>query len=221
MTTILVVEDDADVRESTALALERRGYVVITAVDGKDALSVLDEQRVDLAVVDVAMPVMDGIMFTRAVRAKLPLPVIMLTARALTGDVVSGLEAGADDYVTKPFDTDVLVARIEAVLRRFPQSAVISVSPGVRIDTATATVTYNEEEISLTSIEYKLLIALAEASPAAMSRQDIVTQVWGNSQWSDTHLVDVNVQRLRQKIGSDAIRTVRGKGYAVETAREH
>lgn len=221
MTTILVVEDDADVRESTALALERRGYVVITAVDGKDALSVLDEQRVDLAVVDVAMPVMDGIMFTRAVRAKLPLPVIMLTARALTGDVVSGLEAGADDYVTKPFDTDVLVARIEAVLRRFPQSAVISVSPGVRIDTATATVTYNEEEISLTSIEYKLLIALAEASPAAMSRQDILTQVWGNSQWSDTHLVDVNVQRLRQKIGPDAIRTVRGKGYSVETARAH
>jgi DNA-binding response OmpR family regulator len=211
-THVLFVEDDDVIREATALALER---------DGLDAFR---SCRPDLALLDVMLPGLDGVSLCRAIRDESTVPVIMVSARADAIDVVLGLEAGADDYVTKPFDGAVLVARIRAVLRRF-RAAGGADGPGgaepegplsfgdLAVDPEGMEVTRAGERVALTPTEMRLLLEFAAAPGTVLSRDRLLARVWDYEWGGDTRVVDVHVQRLRAKVGQDRIETVRGFGY--------
>ena len=219
MPLILLAEDDPDLQVTTPMVLQQHGYDVVVAADGQQALAMLTTHQPDLALVDVMMPVMDGITLTRRIRAMsgplANLPIIMLTARDLTHDQIQGLEAGADDYVTKPFDGDVLVARIRSALRRAtPVAGAAAETHGdLAIDRSGMVVTVAGEVVDLSATEFRLLEAFADRVGAVLSRAQLLDRVWGSSDWGDERVVDVNIQRLRAKIGADRILTVRGAGY--------
>ncbi|WP_277209265.1 response regulator transcription factor [Isoptericola croceus] len=213
---LLLVEDDADVRDTTRLILERHGFAVRTAADGTEGYALASACPPALAVVDVSMPGMDGLTLTRRLREELSTPVVLLTARDLNVDVVAGLEAGADDYVVKPFDGAVLVARIRAVLRRAHPGSAEPVRLGdLLIDRDAMTIHRGEEEVQVSATEFRLLMLLLDHRPAVLSRTQILRHVWGDSSWGTGRVVDVNIQRLRAKLGTPAIVTVRGAGYKV------
>jgi DNA-binding response OmpR family regulator len=215
MHSILLVEDDRTIRDATALSLERDGFRVETAGDGAAGLAAFRARRPDLALLDVMLPAMDGVSLCRAIRAESSVPVVMLSARSDPVDVVLGLEAGADDYVAKPFDPPVLAARLRAVLRR----ATPAIRPAVlrfgdlEIDTGGMVVRVGASMVSLSPIEYRLLLELARNTGIVLTRDTLLENVWDYSWAGDTRLVDVAVQRLRAKIGRDHIETVRGAGY--------
>ena len=199
----------------TQLSLERDGFRVSTAADGSAGLAAFREQTPDLVLLDVMLPGLDGISVCRAIRETSVVPVVMLTARTDAVDVVLGLEAGADDYVTKPFEPAVLAARLRAVLRRVTRT---EPAPELRfgsleIDPLGMVVRRDGEELSLTPTEYRLLLMLAENAGIVLSRERLLEEVWGYVWAGDTRLVDMHVRRLRGKVGHDAIETVRGAGY--------
>ena len=218
---ILIVEDDASLREVIALGLQRDGYEVVEARDGAAGLRSLSTDRPDLVLLDVMLPGLDGFEVCRAIRRDSLVPVIMLTARSDTVDVVVGLESGADDYVTKPFEFPELLARIRSVLRRTQPAEVAQ--PAVRlgpleIDVDGHVVRRDGQELSLTATEFRLLATLAAHRGRALTRDQLLDQVWGYTFLGDSRLVDVHVQRLRAKIEADPthpalILTVRGIGY--------
>ena len=213
--TILLVEDDATIREMTQLSLERDGFVVDTAADGPAGLEAFRTGSPDLVLLDVMLPGLDGVSVCRAIRESSVVPVVMLTARTDAVDVVLGLEAGADDYVTKPFEPSVLAARLRAVLRRVTRAA--PQQPlrfgDLQIDPLGMVVTRDGEELSLTPTEYRLLLMLAENAGVVLGRERLLEEVWGYVWAGDTRLVDMHVRRLRGKVGPEAIETVRGAGY--------
>lgn len=217
---VLLVEDDPSVREVTQLGLQRAGFRVVTARDGREGLAMFRSQRPEVVVLDVMLPGLDGLEVCKAIRAESAVPVVMLTALSGTVDVVVGLEAGADDYVTKPFEMPVLVARVRAALRRATQmtpSEVVLLGP-LRIDLQGHTVEGPEGEISLTPTEFRLLVELARRPGQVFTREMLLERVWGYGYLGDSRLVDVAVQRLRAKVEGDPahpslIRTVRGVGY--------
>jgi len=218
--TILLVEDDPSIREITRIGLQDAGFRVETAGDGREALLRFRHQRPDLVVLDIMLPYVDGLEVARAIRAESSVPVVMLTARAETVDVVVGLESGADDYVTKPFEMPVLVARIRAALRRAQQiEPAETVTLGdLHIDVLGHRVVRNGEELALTPTEFRLLLELARRPGQVFTREILLDRVWGYSYLGDSRLVDVAVQRLRAKLetGDPArplIETVRGVGY--------
>jgi DNA-binding response OmpR family regulator len=212
---ILLVEDDATIRQMTQLSLERDGFMVATAHDGTSGLAAFRADAPDLVVLDVMLPGVDGVSVCRSIREHSVVPVVMLTARTDPVDVVLGLEAGADDYVTKPFEPAILAARLRAVLRRVARH---DASPLLRIgelevDRDGMEVRVAGEPIALTPTEYRLLLELAENRGVVLSRERLLEDVWGYVWSGDTRLVDMHVRRLRAKIGPDAIETVRGAGY--------
>jgi two-component system response regulator MtrA len=217
---LLLVEDDASIREVATLGLEQSGFVVTAAGDGREGLIQFRQGRFDLVVLDVMLPSLDGFEILREIRKDSQAPVVMLTARSDLHDVVVGLELGADDYVTKPFELPELVARIKAVLRRStaePEGGVIA-TDGLEIDPAAFTVRRNDEEIALTATEFKLLLELARRPKQVFTRELLLELVWNYDYLGDSRLVDAAVQRLRGKIEDDPkepklIRTVRGVGY--------
>ena len=212
---ILLVEDDLTIRQMTQLALERDGFAVSTAHDGASGLAAFRAQPPDLVILDVMLPGVDGVSVCRTIREKSVVPIVMLTARTDPVDVVLGLEAGADDYVTKPFEPSILAARLRAVLRRVARhdaSPVLRVGE-VEIDRQGMEVRVGSELVSLTPTEYRLLLELAEHSGAVLSRERLLEEVWGYVWAGDTRLVDMHVRRLRAKIGPETIETVRGAGY--------
>ena len=212
---ILLVEDDPTIREMTQLALQRDGFDVDTADDGATGLSAFRSQPPDLVLLDVMLPGVDGVSVCRTIREGSVVPIVMLTARTDPIDVVLGLEAGADDYVTKPFEPSILAARLRAVLRRVARhdaSPVLHVRELV-IDRAGMEVHVAGEPVSLTQTEYRLLLELAEHRGVVCSRERLLEEVWGYVWAGDTRLVDMHVRRLRVKIGADMIETVRGAGY--------
>ncbi|WP_037912062.1 two-component system response regulator CseB [Actinacidiphila yeochonensis] len=219
-THVLFVEDDDVIREATTLSLERDGFEVTAARDGLAGLEAFRGRRPDLALLDVMLPGLDGVSLCRRIRDESTVPVIMVSARADAIDVVLGLEAGADDYVTKPFDGAVLVARIRAVLRRFrasepedePGGAVLSFGD-IAIDPEGLEVTRDGRRLALTPTEMRLLLEFAAAPGTVLSRDRLLERVWDYSWGGDTRVVDVHVQRLRAKIGQDRLETVRGFGY--------
>ncbi|TPQ20809.1 two-component system response regulator CseB [Streptomyces sporangiiformans] len=234
-THVLFVEDDDVIREATQLALERDGFVVTAMPDGLAGLEAFRAKRPDIALLDVMVPGLDGVSLCRRIRDESTVPVIMLSARADSIDVVLGLEAGADDYVTKPFDGAVLVARIRAVLRRFghagrPLSAaeaessstvgsggVLSFGDGdLEIDTEGMEVRRGGAPVALTPTEMRLLLEFSSAPGTVLSRDKLLERVWDYGWGGDTRVVDVHVQRLRTKIGQDRIETVRGFGYKLK-----
>jgi DNA-binding response OmpR family regulator len=219
-THVLFVEDDDVIREATTLALERDGFQVTAAPDGLTGLEAFRARQPELALLDVMVPGLDGVSLCRRIRDESTVPVIMLSARADSIDIVLGLEAGADDYVTKPFDTAVLVARIRAVLRRFRASREDEADAGallsfgdIEIDPEGLEVTRDGKRLALTPTEMRLLLEFAGAPGTVLSRDKLLERVWDYEWGGDTRVVDVHVQRLRAKIGQDRIETVRGFGY--------
>jgi two-component system response regulator MtrA len=218
--TILVVEDDASLREVTRLGLQRDGFTVLTAGDGREGLGLFRSRHPDLVLLDVMLPGLDGLEVCRAIRAESAVPVVMLTARSDTVDVVVGLESGADDYVVKPFDMAELVARVRAALRRATQlgpAEVVNLGP-LRIDLAAHRVDREGDEVAVTPTEFRLLVELARRPGQVFTREMLLERVWGYGYLGDSRLVDVAVQRLRSKIELDPaspglIVTVRGVGY--------
>jgi two-component system response regulator MtrA len=217
---ILLVEDDRRVRRATALALEDEGYSVIEAADGEAGLRLLAERSPDLVILDVMLPGRDGFELCREIRASSDIPVIFLTAKVDTTDVVVGLESGGDDYMTKPFAVKELVARVRALLRRVraesrPQRLRVG---DLEVDPAAGTVRRGDREIPLTKTEFKLLSRLASRPNQIFTREVLLEQVWDYDYLGDSRIVDVHIRRLRAKIEDDPaspslIRTVRGFGY--------
>jgi two-component system, OmpR family, response regulator MtrA len=219
MTTVLLVEDDPAARQGLELALSRLGYGVRAAAAGETALDGLAEGPVDVVVLDVMLPGVDGFEVCRRLRRVSNVPVIMLTARGDDFDVVAGLEAGADDYVVKPAEPRVLDARIRAVLRRLARAGSPEETHGeLVIDRGSLTVALRGREISLTPTELRLLLVLSGSPRQVFSRQQLLELVWEHGYLGDSRLVDACVQRLRAKIETDTsepryIQTVRGFGY--------
>ena len=221
--TVLVVEDDQSLRRATADSLRRASFEVLQAGDGDEAIRVLAARTVDLVVLDVMLPTLDGFEVCRIVRRTSQLPIIMLTALADTTDVVAGLELGANDYVSKPFESAELVARIRAALRRDVtglDEGVISAGD-LTIDVDGFRVCRGDESIELTSTEFRLLAELARAPGKVLSRETLLGRVWGYDYLGDSRLVDMAVKRVRDKLGDDPrtaryIATVRRAGYRFE-----
>jgi DNA-binding response OmpR family regulator len=217
---VLLVEDDPSIREVASLGLEQAGFRVTATGDGRDALDRFRQGPFDLVVLDVMLPSLDGLEVCREIRRESQMPIVMLSARSELHDVVVGLELGADDYVTKPFELPELVARIKAVLRRStagPPEGAISAS-GLEIDPAGFSVRKGGEAVALTATEFRLLLELARRPKQVFTRELLLELVWNYDYLGDSRLVDVAVQRLRGKIEDDPaqpklIQTVRGVGY--------
>ena len=219
---ILLVEDDPSIREVTAIGLGAAGFAVTTEVDGVDGLDRFRADPFDLILLDIMLPRMDGYEVTRQIRKTSTVPVVMLTARGDTMDVVVGLEAGADDYVRKPFDLPELIARIRAALRRAGTTADDETEElrlgSLVIDVGGRSVTRDGADVPLTRTEFDLLEELVRHAGQVLSRDVLLDRVWGYDYLGDSRLVDVAIQRLRSKVESDPaapelIQTVRGAGY--------
>jgi len=219
MATVLLVEDDPAARQGLALALRRLGYQVRLAGTGEAALDGAGDAPVDVVVLDVMLPGLDGFEVCRRLRRDSDVPVIMLTARGDDLDIVGGLEAGADDYVVKPAEPRVLDARIRAVLRRLARAGSPSEAYGdLVIDRASLVVRQAGREVSLTPTELRLLLVLSGSPRQVFSREQLLDLVWEHDYLGDSRLVDACVQRLRAKIETDTsepryVQTVRGFGY--------
>jgi two-component system, OmpR family, KDP operon response regulator KdpE len=209
-TTILVADDDPQLLRLMTRNLELAGYTVLPAVDGAEALDLAETTRLDLIILDVMMPRMDGFTVSQRVREFSSVPIIIVTARGQDQDKVRGLDLGADDYLTKPFSVEEFLARVRAVLRR-SQYADESVSPGqamyaigdLAIDFARYTVTMDGRDISLTPVEYKMLAYLARNAGRVLTQDQLLEHVWGDAYLGESHLLQVNVNRLRRKIEPD------------------
>jgi len=223
MTSILVVEDEATVRETLALNLRAEGYEVLTAENGEIGLRMARETDLDLIVLDVMLPELDGLTVCRVLRKEGNVPIILLTARGTETDKIIGLESGADDYIVKPFSLGEFLARVRAALRRGRSMAPSTdlVSGDLRLDLVSRRVYLMEEELQLAPREFELLATLMRNQGAVLTRELLLTQVWGDNFIGDSRTVDVHINWLRQKIEADPssperIQTVRGVGYRFE-----
>lgn len=216
---ILVVDDDTALAEMIGIVLRTEGFEPVFCADGTSALSIFQASRPDLVLLDLMLPGKSGIEVCSELRAESGVPIIMLTAKSDTTDVVRGLESGADDYVVKPFNPKELVARIRTRLRPTPVGATDTLKVGdLTLDVAGHEVRRGETRINLTPLEFELLLALASRPQQVFTREMLLEQVWGYHYKADTRLVNVHVQRLRAKIEDDPdnpkiVMTVRGVGY--------
>lgn len=216
---VLIVDDDVALAEMLGLVLRREGFIHSVVTSGSVALAVIRRENPDVVLLDLMLPGRDGVDVCRDLRAESDVPVIMLTARSDTIDIVRGLEVGADDYVVKPFKPAELVARVKARLRRGPDEPALSLSVvDLEVDVARHQVRRGPRTLSLTPLEFDLLRALAQEPRRVWTREALLQHVWGYRHAGDTRLVNVHVQRLRAKVEHDPERpqvvvTVRGVGY--------
>ncbi len=227
MTHILIVEDEVSFSEALAFLLEKEGFQVTIAENGREAIEKFDEKGADLILLDLMIPEVSGTEVCRIIRTKSQVPIIMLTAKDAEIDKVVGLELGADDYVTKPYSSRELLARIKAVLRRIggasessEDSGSLSVGP-IRMDIDKHQVTIDSVQISLPLKEFELLEFLMRNSGRVLTRNQLIDRVWGSDYFGDTKTLDVHIKRLRAKIEADPanptiIHTIRGLGYKLE-----
>jgi len=227
--TILVVEDESSIASAVAARLRADGHRVTIADDGLRALDVANELQPDLVVLDLMLPGLDGLEVCTRLQAERAVPILMLTARDSEADMLTGLRAGADDYMTKPFSARELAARVNALLRRVDRIAAdfAAAGPGqpvtrrvgaYEIDIQRRRVTGPDGTVHLTPTEFDLFAHLAGRNGDACSREELLASVWGYPSDSETRTVDSHVRALRRKLDDDAIRTVRGFGYAVDTS---
>lgn len=225
MAKVLVVEDEQSLREPLVFVLEKEGHEVIEAANGEDALKMFESEGADVILLDLMLPKMDGNQVCKTIRLNSNVPIIMLTAKDSEIDKVVGLEIGADDYVTKPYSTRELLARMKAVLRRkvepsLEHSAILQAGE-LRLDSERHVVTLAGKTISLPLKEFELLELLMENVNRVLTRGQIIDRVWGANYFGDTKTLDVHIKRLRSKIEDDParpqyIQTVRGLGYKFE-----
>jgi two-component system OmpR family response regulator len=215
---LLVVEDDRDLNRQLVAALSNAGYAVDTAFDGEEGQFLGDTEPYDAIILDLGLPKLDGLSVLEGWRrADKRMPVLILTARDRWSDKVAGFDAGADDYVAKPFYTEELLARLRALLRRAAGIASPDIEVGpLRIDTRSSRVTISGNPIKLTSAEYRLLSFLAHHKGQVMSRTDLVEHLYDQDFDRDSNTIEVFVGRLRKKLGVDVIHTVRGLGYRLD-----
>ena len=218
MKTVLVVDDERNIVDLVRLYLEKEGFAVVAAGDGEAALAALDRHEPDLVVLDLMLPRLDGFEVCREIRRRGPTPVLILTARSDDVDAVVGLELGADDYVTKPFNPRVLVARVKAILRRTEATdrGERPIEVGVlRIDLRRRAATLGGRPLELRAREFDLLVALARDPGIVLTRDVLLERVWETDFTGETRTVDVHVAELRKKLGDDGppIETIRGMGY--------
>jgi DNA-binding response OmpR family regulator len=217
VTTVLLAEDDAGIAEPLSRALQREGHVVVVVGDGHTALARADQEEVDLLVLDLGLPGMDGLDVCRRLRRVRPdVPVLMLTARTDEVDFVVGLDAGADDYVAKPFRLAELLARVRALLRRSAPDALEA--GGVRMDLAGHRVLIEGTEIGLANKEFELLRVLLSRPGQVVSREEILREVWNAPELKSSKTLDMHMSWLRRKIGSGRIATVRGVGFRFDAS---
>jgi len=225
MTLILVVDDDEDLAEMLGIVLNSAGYEVDLVNHGDDVLEIFRANKPDLILLDVMLPGIDGIEICRQIRAESMVPIVMLTAKSDSLEIVQGLEAGADDYMVKPFKSSELVARLKVRLRRSPSEGGSSLRIGdITIDQVAHSLNRDGQIIGLTRLEFDLLVALAKEPGRVFTREALLSEVWGYQHVTDTRLVNVHVQRLRSKIERDPdnpelIQTVRGVGYKAGVVR--
>ena len=217
--TILIVEDDVTIARFVELELQHAGFNVLRAGDGTTAIELVAAHDVDLVLLDLMLPGIDGLDVARFIRKRgLEMPILMLTARAETQDVVSGFEAGADDYLRKPFEIPELLSRVRALLKRVssPVAAPVVEASGITIDTERRLATLGGEPLDLTAKEFDLLSYLVTNAGRVISRDEILEAVWGAQRSTDSNVIEVFVCHLRNKIGDNEnriIQTIRGVGY--------
>ena len=221
---ILLVDDELSVQKLLGYPLRKDGYDVVPALDGREAIEAMRDQRFDLVVLDLMLPHVNGLEVCRRLRATSSVPIIMLTARDEESDKVQGLELGADDYITKPFSVREFRSRVKAVLRRAeltkgeePSEAPIE-DGDLRIDFEKRTVTRADQDVALTYVEFEILAALARNPGRVYNRMVLLERVWGDASYRDPRTVDVHIRHLREKLEHDPrvpelILTVRGVGY--------
>ncbi|NMH94959.1 response regulator transcription factor [Pseudonocardia bannensis] len=229
-TTVLLVEDDVRIRQALGLALSDEDFRIIEAGSGEAALRLLEGAAVDVVLLDLMLPGVDGLAVCRTLRSRGDLPIIIITARSDSADVIDGLEAGADDYVTKPLVARELAARIRALLRR--RRPAVDESGSTRLHVGEVEILPQEgvvrragAEVHLTRTEFRLLVELASAGGRVVSREDLLHRVWGYDYFGDTRLLDVHIRRLRRKIEGNPdepalVLTVRGVGYKTGRSRD-
>jgi len=223
---ILLADDEQAIQTLLSYPLQKDGYEVVRASDGREALARFGEQTFDLVVLDVMMPRMDGLEVCRKLRARSSVPIIMLTAKADEIDKVLGLELGADDYITKPFSMREFRSRVKAALRRAGMSQAVEdgdqdaplVIHALRIAPAKRAVALRGTAITLTFVEFEILLALARSPGRVFTREMLLTRIWGDSAYRDPRTIDVHIRHLREKLELDAkepeyLFTVRGVGY--------
>jgi len=218
MARVLVVDDDQALSEMLGIVLRAEGYEALFCDDGSKAQGIFKETKPDLVLLDLMLPGIDGIEVCKRIRSESGVPIVMLTARGDTLDIVKGLESGADDYIVKPFKPKELVARIKARLRKEDVKAELLTLADLTIDVVGHSVKRNGKEISLTPLEFDLLLALARKPWQVYTREQLLTDVWHYRNPADTRLVNVHVQRLRSKVEHDPenpeiVMTIRGVGY--------
>ena len=227
MTKILVVEDEESFREGVSFILSKEGYEVIDAADGNDAIVTFEREGADLVLLDVMLPGLSGLEVCKKLRTLTKVPIIMLTAKDTELDKVLGLEIGADDYITKPFSSRELLARVKAILRRTGnvdvKSAILEIGP-VRVDTERHTVSVEGLDQSLPLKEFDLLVYLMQNAGRVLTRVQLIDRIWGSDYFGDTKTLDVHVKRLRSRIEKDAanprfIQTIRGLGYKFDNVK--
>jgi two-component system response regulator RegX3 len=227
MTKILIVEDEASFSEALAFLLGKEGFDVSVAEDGQQAVDKFNKEGADLILLDLMIPIISGIEVCRIIRTTSQVPIIMLTAKDAEIDKVVGLELGADDYVTKPYSSRELIARIKAVLRRgiideaLDGENGIHVVAGIKLDIGKHQVTINGEVVALPLKEFELLEFLMRNAGRVLTRSQLIDRVWGGDYYGDTKTLDVHIKRLRSKIEADPanpvlIQTIRGLGYKLE-----
>ena len=227
MTKILIVEDEASFSEALAFLLGKEGFEVSVAEDGQQAVDKFNKEGADLILLDLMIPIISGIEVCRIIRTTSQVPIIMLTAKDAEIDKVVGLELGADDYVTKPYSSRELIARIKAVLRRgiideaLDGENGIHVVAGIKLDIGKHQVTINGEVVALPLKEFELLEFLMRNAGRVLTRSQLIDRVWGGDYYGDTKTLDVHIKRLRAKIEADPanpvlIQTIRGLGYKLE-----
>jgi two-component system response regulator RegX3 len=225
MAKVLVVEDEQSLREALVFFLEKEGHQVSVAVDGEEAIRVFESSRIDIILLDLMLPKIDGNQVCKQIRQSSNVPIIMLTAKDSEIDKIVGLEIGADDYVTKPYSTRELLARINAVLRRQVEPPItadsVLIAGELRLDSDRHVVTLNGNPLTLPLKEFELLELLMENVNRVLTRGQIIDRVWGSNYFGDTKTLDVHIKRLRSKVEEDParpkyIQTVRGLGYKLE-----